>query len=168
MILVNENHDIYEQLILRNILKLLVFSIWWVKWVEKFRKSKQLTPNGFYVMRKQVANPVWILGWFWDLGLINLAALFYGAPLLLHGVHGCFLSGCVCCKVQGRRRLLMREDGAELIKEDGRRQRMVGSRIGRDDCWIGKLLREANGIRGVFGAALEEKWASFCSGQKRI
>jgi hypothetical protein len=121
------------------------------------------------VMWKQVANPVSMLGWFWDLGLINLTALFYGAPLLLHGVHGCFLSGCVCCKVQGRRRLvLMKEDGAELMKEDGRRRRTVGSRIRRVDCWIGKFLREANGIRGVFGAALEEKWVSFCSGQKKI
>ncbi len=37
----------------------------------------------------------------------------------MHGVHGCFLSGYVCCKVQGRRRLvLMSEDGAELM-EDG-------------------------------------------------
>ncbi len=59
-----------------------------------------------------------------DLGLINLAALFYGVPLLLHEVHGCFLFGCVCCLVQGRRRLvLMSEDGAELMKEDGRRRR---------------------------------------------
>jgi hypothetical protein len=54
-----------------------------------------------------------------DLGLINLAALFYGAPLLLHEVHGCFLSGCVCYKVQGRRRLA-------LMKEDGRQRRTVG------------------------------------------
>jgi hypothetical protein len=62
-----------------------------------------------------------------DLGLINLAALFYDAPLLLHEVHGYFLSGCVCCKVQGRRRLvLMSEDGAELMKEHGRRWRTVG------------------------------------------
>jgi hypothetical protein len=45
----------------------------------------------------------------------------------MHRVHGCFLSGCVCCKVQGRRRLeLMSEDGAELMKEDGRRRRTVG------------------------------------------
>jgi hypothetical protein len=121
------------------------------------------------VMQKQVANPVWMLGRFWDLGLINLAALFYSAPLLLHGVHGCFLSGCVCCKVQGWRRLvLMRKDGAELMKEGRRRRRTVGSRIRRDDCWIGKLLREANGIWGVFGAALEEKRVSFCYGQRRI
>jgi hypothetical protein len=44
---------------------------------------------------------------------------------------------------------------------------MVGSQIGRNGCWIAKLMREGNGIRGVFGAALEEMSASFCSGLKR-
>jgi hypothetical protein len=42
-------------------------------------------------------------------------------------MHGCFLSSYVCYKVQGRRRqVLMSEDGAELMKEDGRRRRTVG------------------------------------------
>ncbi len=110
---------------------------------------------------RRLPTTVWMLGWFWDLGLINLAALFYGAPLLLHGVHGCFLSGCVWCKVQGRRRLVLMKDGAELMKEDGRRRRTVGSRIGRDDCGIGRLLEEANGCRGTFfwgGAEKTEAW----------
>ncbi len=111
----------------------------------------------YVVMWKWVASPVWMLGWFWDLGLINLAALFYGAPLLLHGVHGCLLSGCVCCKVQGRRRLVLMKDGAELMKEDGRQRRTVGSRIGRVDCWIGRLLEEAKGMsRGIFWGGAEK------------
>ncbi len=105
---------------------------------------------------------MWILGWFWDLGLIELAVLFYSAPLLLHGVHGCFLSGCVCFKVQGRKRLvLMRKDGAELMKDNERWRWTMGGRIGQNGCRIGKLLKEANKIWGAFGVALEEEKRSF-------
>ncbi len=61
------------------------------------------------------------------------------------------------------------ERGWSRIDEGDKWRRLtVGSRIGRNGYWIGKLLREANGIWGVFGAALEEMRASFCSGQRRI
>jgi hypothetical protein len=106
-----------------------------------------------------------MLGCFWDLGLINLVALFYGAPLWLHGVHGCFLSSCVSFKVLGRRRLAMMEaDGAELMKEDKRRQRTVGSRIGRNDWRFGEASEGSQRNSGSFWCGSRGGDLSFCAG----
>jgi hypothetical protein len=45
---------------------------------------------------------------------------------------------------------MMEEDGAELMKENERRQQIVGSPIERNGWKIGKLRKEANGNRGAF------------------
>ncbi len=63
---------------------------------------------------------------------------------------------------------MMEADGAELMKENRRRRRTMEGRIGLNDWRMTKLLKEANGIRGAFGVALEDKCASFCFGQKGL
>ncbi len=114
-------------------------------------------------MRKEVANLVWMLGWFWDLGLINLAALFYDAPLLLHGVHGCLLSCFVCFKVLGRRQLIMMEaDGAELMKENGRlRWTVEKPDLDGTNGGLGSFWKKPTEFGEFLGATLEVKRGSF-------
>jgi hypothetical protein len=72
----------------------------------------------------------------WVLGLFEVATFFFRRSLLLHGVHGCPLSFCLCVVwYVGRWRLAFMEDeGAGLMK--------VASNDGGLGEWDGTALEE--------------------------